>query len=101
MVKQVIWTKLAHENRKAIIDYWTDRNKSNTYSKRLNKLFESTIELISKYPKIGRKAEIEDIRIKVVKDYLVTYREKETSIEILTIWDQRQDPDNFKHILQR
>ncbi|HEX7584588.1 MAG TPA: type II toxin-antitoxin system RelE/ParE family toxin [Prolixibacteraceae bacterium] len=101
MVKQVIWTKLAHENRKSILEYWTDHNKSNTYSRRLNQLFESTIELISKYPKIGKKTEIADIRIKSIKEYFVTYREKETSVEILAIWDQRQDPDHFKRILPR
>jgi len=99
MVKQVIWTKLAHENRRSILEYWIDRNKSNLYSKRLNQLFESNAELISKYPRIGKRTEFENIRIKIVKDYILTYREKETSIEILTIWDSRQDPQNFNRIL--
>ena len=101
MVKQVIWTKLAHENRKSILEYWTDRNKSNVYSKRLNQLFESTTELISKYPQIGKKTEMADVRVKIIKEYSLTYRENNTSIEILTIWDQRQDPDNFKRILSK
>ena len=63
-------------------------------------VFENTTELISKYPKIGKKTELPDIRYKIVKDYLFTYRETEDHIEILTIWDSRQDPDKFDRIIK-
>ena len=101
MVKQIIWSFLAQEDRKAILEYWINRNKSVTYSKRLNQIFEDTAELLSKHPKIGKKTEYPDIRIKIVKNYFVTYRETETTIEILTIWDCRQDPEKFDRILKK
>lgn len=101
MAKQIIWSKLAHQDRKLILDYWIKRNKSDVYSKRLNQIFENTVDLISKHPKIGKKTEIHDIRIKIVKDYFLTYRETETNIEILTIWDYRQDPADFNRILKK
>lgn len=99
MAKQVIWSKLAQQDRKLILEYWIDHTKSNTYSKRLNQIFENTADLISKHPKIGKKTEKQDVRIKIIKDYYFTYRETENRIEILTIWDSRQDPENLNRIL--
>lgn len=101
MVKQIIWSRFAQNDRLCILDYWIKRNKSNTYSKRLNQIFENTAELISKYPKIGKQTELPDIRYKIVKDYLFTYRETKDHIEILIIWDSRQDPDKFDRIIKK
>jgi len=101
MVKQIIWSILAQEDRKSILEYWINRNKSKVYSKKLNRLFEETAELLSKHPKIGKKTTHKDIRIKIVKDYYLTYRETDTSIEILTIWDCRQDPEKFERIIKK
>jgi plasmid stabilization system protein ParE len=101
MAKQVVWTKIAQGNRTAILQYWIYRNKSDTYSKKLNGYFKESVELISKYPRIGKKTEYPDIRIKVVKNYLLTYRIKANRIEILTIWDSRQDPDDFLRIIKK
>ena len=39
MAKQVIWSILAHNDRLEILDYWIKRNKSNSYSKKLNQIF--------------------------------------------------------------
>jgi toxin YoeB len=48
MAKQIIWSKLAQKNRKSILQYWTERNKSNIYSLKLNQILVDTIELLSK-----------------------------------------------------
>jgi toxin YoeB len=101
MAKQIIWSNLAQEDRKSILQYWIDRNKSNTYSIKLNQIFIDTVDLLSKYPKIGKKTEYADIRVKIVKDYFITFRETETLIEILTIWDTRQDPIKFNKIIKK
>jgi plasmid stabilization system protein ParE len=101
MVKQIIWSRLAHNDRLNILDYWIKRNKSVSYSKKLNQIFENTAELIGKHPQIGKQTEIQNIRVKIVKDYLFTYRETEQFIEILTIWDSRQDPQKFERIIKK
>ncbi len=101
MVKQIIWSRLAHNDRLNILEYWIKKNKSIAYSKRLNQIFENTADLISKYPKIGKQTEIKGIRYKIIKDYLFTYRETERFIEILTIWDSRQDSDKFDRIVKK
>lgn len=101
MAKKIIWSKLAHNDRLNILDYWIKRNKSTAYSIRLNQIFENTADLISKYPTIGKQTEIKGIRYKVVKDYLLTYRVVNDYIEILTIWDCRQDPAKFDRIIKK
>jgi plasmid stabilization system protein ParE len=101
MVKRIIWSKIAHNDRLAILDYWITRTKSATYSKKLNQIFINISKLISKYPNIGKKTDIDNIRFKIIKDYLFTYRETSDTIEILTIWDSRQDPKKFEKIIKK
>lgn len=100
MAKQIIWSKLAHQDRYNILEYWIKRNKSTLYSKKLNQIFIGAADLISKHPKIGKQTELAGIRYKIVRDYLFTYRETTEYIEILTIWDSRQDPENFERIIK-
>jgi len=101
MAKQIIWSELAHQDRIRILEYWIERTKSNNYSKKLNKLFEHTAELISKYPNLGMSTELKNIKYKIVRDYYFTYRETKSRIEILTIWDSRQDPEKFDGIISK
>ena len=100
MAKPIIWSRTAQKDRLNILDYWAKRNKSIAYSKKLNLLFEQTAEFVRKYPQIGKRTEIAQVRFKVVQHYLFTYRETEEHIEILTIWDSRRDPDHFDRIIK-
>lgn len=101
MAKQIIWSQLAHNDRFQILDYWIEHNKSKVFSVKLNQIFKDTAELISKHPKIGRKTEIPNVRVKIIKNYFFTYRETENFIEVLTIWDSRQDPEKFERIIKK
>jgi plasmid stabilization system protein ParE len=67
----------------------------------VNQIFEDTADLISKHPKMGKETDVPNVRIKIVKDYFFTYRETESSVEILTIWDSRQDPLIFDRIIKK
>jgi len=55
MVKRIVWSLTAQQDRKNILEYWNDRNKSKTYSKKLNELLKSSIKLISTHPNIGKE----------------------------------------------
>lgn len=100
MAKQVIWSLRAQKDKKEILDYWRQRNKSDTYSKKLNELFKESIKIILDFPQIGKVTDDTKARIKIVRDYLIIYEETDTQIFILTIWDSRQDPDKLKKILR-
>ena len=71
--RKINWTKEANFERKEILTYWINRNKSKTYSIKLNKLFRNTLKQIADNPKIGRKTNFENVRVKIVRDYLLFY----------------------------
>lgn len=99
MAKQVIWSKRAQNDRKEILGYWAKRNKSKTYSRKLNALFKEAIKLIENHPEIGKPVHDDQSRIKIVRDYLLIYEIDKNLIVILTIWDSRQNPKKLKKIL--
>ncbi len=95
MAKQVIWTKRAQQDRKEILHYWRKKNQSDIYGKKLNLLIKKAIALVAAHPNIGRRTNIDNVRVKLVRDYLVFYEEGESGIFILTIWDNRRNPDEI------
>ena len=100
MAKKIVWSAKAQHDRKEFLQYWKKRNQSTSYSKKLNCLFNEAADLISKFPKIGKRTGYKDTRIKIVRDYLMVYKEYDTQISIITIWDGRQDPLKLERILQ-
>lgn len=97
MARQIIWSKRAHNDRIEIFEYWNRRNKSNLYSKKLNKLFKEAVKLVAEYPEIGKLTDDETARIKIVRDYLIIYEvDEKEQLLILTIWDTRQSPEQLQ-----
>jgi len=99
--KQVIWSIRAQQDRIAILEYWIERNNSKTYSRKLFVLFIQATDLISDHPKIGKPTNYENVRFKIVRDYLLFYEEMEDRIEILLVWDSRQNPDRLEKLLKK
>lgn len=96
MVFQIVWTEKANIERQHILQFWVDHNKSKTFSLKLNKLFISAIRDIAKKPNIGRKTEFENVRVKIVREYLIFYEVIKKDLVILSIWDGRRDKKSFK-----
>ena len=99
MAKQIIWSLLAQDDRKQILSYWNYRNKSTTYSKKLHQLFKDALTLVSQFAQIGRLTDEENIRIKLVKEYLIVYEIDVNTIYVLKIWDGRRNPEKFNKLL--
>ena len=93
MAKRITWTFRAHQDRKAILQYWKQHNQSNTYSRKLNLLIKKAVSLIAAHPNIGRRTNVENVRVKLVRDYLIFYEEIQDNIFILSIWDNRRNPE--------
>ncbi len=96
MAKKVVWTQKAQLERVEILSYWFEKNKTKTYSIKLNKLFVETLKTLAKQPSLGRKTDAANVRVKVVRDYLLFYETSETELIILAIWDGRRNPAQFK-----
>ena len=98
MAKQIIWSLQAQDDRKQILSYWNNRNQSTTYSKKLHQLFKEALTLVSQFSQIGRQTDEENVRIKLVKDYLIVYEDSSENIYVLKIWDGRRNPEKFNKL---
>jgi toxin YoeB len=97
MAAKVVWSIRAQRERFEILEYWANRNKSKTYSRKLYQLFRVGMKKVAKAPESGIATENPGIRIKIIKDYLVYYNiNASKTIEVLTIWDSRRNPKKFK-----
>ena len=71
MAKEVVWSLRAQNERKEILEYWRLRNKSNTYSQKLDQLFKESVKIIADFPQIGKPTdEIKNKNCKRLSDYL-------------------------------
>ncbi len=93
MAKRIVWATRAQQERKEILLFWKQHNQSAAYSRKLNKLIKKAIELVAAHPHIGRKTNIKNVRVKLIREYLLFYQEKSEEIYILSIWDNRRNPE--------
>jgi len=93
--RKIIWTKKANLERKEILEYWILRNNSKTFSIKLNKLIIDTSQLLAEHPTIGRKTDNKDIRVKIIRNYLIFYEFSKSELVILSIWDGRREENTL------
>lgn len=96
---KIVWSHRAQNDRKQILNYWNQRNRSIAYSRKLNQLFNEAVKIILDFPGIGKPTNDPNVRIKIVRDYLLLYESSEDKILILTIWDSRRNPDKLEEML--
>lgn len=97
MARRIIWSSDAKFDLNNILKYWQNRNKSSVYSKKLRKLIRDSLKIITIYSQSGKISDFEEVRIKIVKDYHVLYeQDSNDNINILRVWDTRQDPEKLK-----
>ncbi|MBK9257295.1 MAG: type II toxin-antitoxin system RelE/ParE family toxin [Saprospiraceae bacterium] len=96
MALKIVWTENALSHLEDILSYWEARNGSNTYSKKLYKIFQSGLSIISEHPETGSKTNSHIIRKKVIRDYFVYYSFDEEILTLLGIIDMRRNPKFIK-----
>jgi toxin YoeB len=96
MAKKIKWTRIAIIDRTKIYQYWLERNQSDTYPEKLEQLFEKSAETIAKFPNIGITTNYRNVLSKIVRDYKIFYRITPDEIQILRVWDTRQNPDSLR-----
>lgn len=93
--KKIVWASNAKTQLLEILEYFIIRNKSNSYSIKLHKIFKSQIALLVTKPEIGKKSSIDNVRGLIIEDYIVFYEINDKHIVILSIWDCRQNPNKL------
>ena len=96
MFRQVKWSARSVYEWSDMLDYWTNRNKSNAYSLKLDRLLKESLDKIARASETGKPTDFPSVRTKIVRDYLVYYRIHPEYIDILGIWDSRRDPKKFR-----
>lgn len=91
--RKVIWTRSANIERKEILEYWIVRTSSKRYSIKLNKLFKEIPQLVAKFPEAGRKTNVENTRVKIVRDYLIFYNFNPKE----SVWDENRNDKESKY----
>lgn len=93
--RKIIWSPEAREQWKEILRFYTKRNGSSTYSRRLNKRLLEILRMILLWPEIGEVTDgRKNYRRHVVEYYAVFYRIATDGIEIAEIRDGRRDEPN-------
>jgi len=95
MVKRIIWSEKAVAVFNSILEFYYQRNGTKTYCSALTKEIKETINLFKKFPGIGRKTAITNVRVLIKGDMKIFYQITQNEIIILMIWDCRQDPATF------
>ncbi|MEI8201888.1 MAG: type II toxin-antitoxin system RelE/ParE family toxin [Bacteroidota bacterium] len=92
---KIIWSNRAKIKLLQLLEFYAERNKSKTYSRKLFHTFNKELLVLSKQPEMGIKTDIESIRGLIVEDYILFYEITSDSIILHLIWDSRQNPDKL------
>ena len=94
--RKIIWSHRAKIKRLEILEFFIERNKSKTYSKKLNSKINKSVKLLVKYPEMGINTDIENIRGLIIDHIVLFYEFDSPNLIIQYIWDSRQNPDDLK-----
>jgi plasmid stabilization system protein ParE len=89
---KIEWSIEARLDLIDILEFYINRNSSNSYSKKLNSKINRSLKLITNNPLIGLKSQIESVRVLITGDYQIVYEISDKIILIVMIWDCRRDP---------
>ncbi|HTG66386.1 MAG TPA: type II toxin-antitoxin system RelE/ParE family toxin, partial [Flavobacterium sp.] len=95
--RRIIWTASAKLQLKVIFEYFNFRNKSKSYSLKLNALIQTELKIVLQQPNIGKKTDSINVRGLLIENYYIFYETNDTHIIILSVWDTRQDPKKLNY----
>lgn len=90
--KKVIWSPRASIELKDILEFYLERNGSATYSLKLLETVDTMINLPQNQPHLGRNTTDGNARVISFSHFLLFYDVGENELNILSVWDNRQDP---------
>lgn len=95
--KVVNWSLRAIHDKLEIFEYWINRNKSKSYSEKLDRLFDKAMMAATKNPESGKKTDHREVRLKIIRHYLIFYRINAESLEVIRVWDARREKGKPKY----
>jgi toxin YoeB len=90
--KEIVWSELAVLEFTNILEFYIEHNGSVTYSSRLLLEVEELTQTLAQSEFIGRITENKITRVISLKHYSLFYEINFDRIEIVSFWDNRQNP---------
>ena len=92
--RKIVWSYRAELELGDILRFYNERNGSKKFSLRILKDAKKSVSLLIKYTHLGKISDNYKTRA-LVRQYLsVFYEITDREIEIVSVWDNRQDPVN-------
>lgn len=92
---KIVWSQSANIKLFEILDFYTNRNKSKSYSTKLYKRFIKELSLLHKQPNLGRATDFKPVRGLIVDEFILFYEITKDQIIVHTVWDCGQNPKNL------
>jgi plasmid stabilization system protein ParE len=99
--RKIIWTETAAKQRREILRYWTERNRSTIYAEKLIEITASHLKIISKNPHLYKETSMNQIRESAMGHFSIYYKTSPNQIIVMAFWDNRQDPKKLLKIILR
>lgn len=96
MAKRLIWSVKARKEFVEILQFWTEHNKSSSYSKKLRKKIRETLQIVTENNYIGKPTTDELIRVTICDNYVILYEILPEEILVVRIVDGRRNPHDIK-----
>jgi plasmid stabilization system protein ParE len=97
----VVWTETASKQRREILRYWTVRNGSTTYAKKLIKLIKERLEIILEHPEAFKLTTYPETRESAMGNFSIYYKITETQLIVTAFWDNRQNPKTILELIKK
>jgi len=92
---EIKWNDKAEESLRQILEFYLVQNDSAEYSLKLHNEIIVGIEVLKKFPNAGKQINYKDIYKLVFARNSVFYRIEQSTIFILLVWDNRQNPEKL------
>lgn len=92
---KIKWTNFAKNDLFSIFEYYNKKNGNNRYSSKLFHVIKNKLANVSENPYLGKKTDIDGIRVIIAKHYHIIYEIIENVILIIMLWDSRRNPEEY------
>ncbi|GAB3233976.1 type II toxin-antitoxin system RelE/ParE family toxin [Algoriphagus aestuariicola] len=94
--KKIVWSDLAKDELHHVLEFYTLRNGSPGYSLKLLDEIDHLLVALAENKFLGRLASNRSTRVLPLRYYLIFYEVTINQIEIVSFWDNRQNPKKRK-----
>lgn len=98
--RKIIWTETAAKQRRSMLEYWLQRNKSPSYPIKLLRLSNEKAIQVATKPLIYKATEFPDTHVAAMGHFSLFYKITDGAIIVTAFWDNRQDPKKLLELLK-